>query len=86
MKHSHFIEFLSLRLQQPLPGWDSHKKMSPLINGAIPIGYTKIPQEAKKSAAAILLYPKSDESELLLISNKYISKSEAFCNLISNLT
>ena len=66
MKHSHFIEFLSLRLQQPLPGWDSHKKMSPLINGAIPTGYTKIPQEAKKSAAAILLYPRSNESELLL--------------------
>jgi 8-oxo-dGTP pyrophosphatase MutT (NUDIX family) len=66
MKHSHFIEFLSLRLQQPLPGWDSHKKMSPLINGTIPFGYTTIPHDAKKSAAAILLYPRSDASELLL--------------------
>lgn len=65
-QHLSFIEYLSKRLQQPLPGWEYQQRMSPYIQGKQTLEPRLVPPDAKQTSVAALLFPGENGSELLL--------------------
>ena len=57
----HFIERLTERLQEPLPGLDSQLQMAPLERRRH-VKRFRVPDDARKSAVLILLYPQGDHN------------------------
>ena len=63
--HFSFIDYLTMRLQQPLPGWEYQRRMSPYIHGKQTLEPHLIHSDAKQSSVAALLFPSDHGTELL---------------------
>ena len=63
--HLSFIEYLAVRLQQPLPGWEYQQRMSPYVQGRQTLEPRLIPPDAKQTSVAALLFPGEKGSELI---------------------
>lgn len=63
--HQLFIEYLTNRLQQPLPGWEYQQRMSPYVQGKRTLEPRMEPQDAKQTGVAALLFPGDLGTELL---------------------
>jgi 8-oxo-dGTP pyrophosphatase MutT (NUDIX family) len=66
MPHNSQLLHLRRRLQGDLPGYDAHERMMPATRKTI-YRDVKIPENAKKSAVLILLYPGGDGLHFPLI-------------------
>ncbi|MBM4150897.1 MAG: CoA pyrophosphatase [Ignavibacteria bacterium] len=63
--HLSFIEYLIVRLQLPLPGWEYQQRMSPYVQGRQTLEPRLIPPDAKQTSVAALLFPGEKGSELI---------------------
>lgn len=72
--HISFIEYLAVRLQQPLPGWEYQQRMSPYVQGRQTLEPRLIPPDAKQTSVAALLFPGEKGSELIFtMRSNYVS-------------
>lgn len=60
---SDFIEKLTNRIQQPLPGLDAQMRMSPPIRGRNVV----VPENARQAAVLVCLYPHEEQWHLALM-------------------
>lgn len=67
MEFAHFIKYIPKILQQQLPAVSAHLKMAPLERAASLQSGNFSPECARKSAVMMLLYPKNNETHLVLI-------------------
>lgn len=63
--HQSFIEYLSYRLQEPLPGWEYQQRMSPFVHGQRTIEPRMAPNDAHQTSVAAILFPGESGTELL---------------------